>query len=362
LWRFRDIEAEAPLTITDALPGTSISPSAATLLLVEEGGISLKDVDSQEILVQLPGSAVSSAGSKFATFRNGRLGVYDGETGAEIRGWDWDGDAVTDLRLSPNGDQLLAINESNELWLARADADLPQRLARQAPRPSLIGFSPDGETVLTLLGELAVLWDTESGIARGAYPLGATERAAVQAAFSQGGDSIVFYLQLEDGLAGLTILELADSGVQRQTFVDVQTAALSTDGKYLSLAFGDGRVHIIATESGEVLGQLTVHRPEVRKLQYLPEADALITAAGSELILWDLSAGVVDQRFFHSNPVADFSLSRDGGHILTSDDGTYRLWQVESAEDMLARIVANYAPRDLTCAEREEYLVAPLCE
>jgi len=363
LWQFKDTAGEAPLMLSNALLGTSISPGGGAILLVEDERVSLREVDSGEALVQMPASLVSIGGDHFVIYSDGRLKVYDAETGAEVRGWDWDGDAVTDLHLSPNGELLLAFSETNELWLARVDSDAPQRLAGETTRPALVRFAPTGDRILTLQGELAMLWDGEAGLARGAYPLGAGDRANVQAAFSAAGDSLIFYVQLEDGLAGLTIVELADNDMRRQTYVDVQSATLASDGERLSLVYNDGRIQVISTDSGAVIHQLLTDASDLRKLQYLPATDTLVAAAGSELILWDAEAGVADQRFAHPHPLVDFSLSRDGERILTADEsGAYRLWQVENAEELLARIAMDSIPRELTCDERERYLVAPLCE
>ena len=199
--------------------------------------------------------------------------------------------------------------------------------------------------------------------ASAAYPLGASASADVQAAFGASGDSLIFYLQLDDGLGGLTIVNLADNSLQRETFVDVQLAALSGSGEHLSLAYRDGRAQVISTDDGAIIHQLRADASALRKLHYRPETATLITAAGSELILWDAEAGVVDQRFAGDRPLVDFSLSRDGRRILTADaSGAYWLWQVESAEELVARVAAEHQPRELTCDERERYLAAPLCE
>ena len=177
------------------------------------------------------------------------------------------------------------------------------------------------------------------------------------------GDGVVFYVQLEDGLGGLTTVNLADNSVRRETFVDVQLAALSAAGEHLSLAYRDGRVHVLSTDSGAVIHQLRADASDLRKLQYGPERATLVTAAGSALALWDAEAGIVDQRFAGDRPLVDFSLSRDGRRVLTiEDNGAFWLWQLESAEDLLARVAAERQPRELTCDERERYLVAPLCE
>ena len=362
LLRMSDAANEPIQILQDALPGTSISPSGDVLLVDEEDGLSLRGVDSQETIVRLAHSRVSNVGATFATYGDGRLSVYNTETGAEISSWDWDGKAVQDLHLSPGGGLLLVVAESNELWLARRDAASPQRLASTMKRPSLARFSPKGDLVLTLHDEFAVLWESESGVARGAYPLGAESSQTVQAAFSESGESIIFFVQLEDGLAGLTAVELDDNAVRRETFVDIQQGALSSDGMYLALALTDGSIKIIETSSGEVKHRLPASASYVQKLQYLPNADVLVSASGSDLILWDAPSAMEDHRFSHPNAVSDFSLSENGQRILTLDEnGAYRLWQVESPAQLLERIEAVYAPRELTCAEREQYLIPPLC-
>ena len=363
LWRLSDRAAAEPLlTISDTLPGAAISPSGDVVLLVEADGVSIMEVDTREILTHVPAGKVSSAGGHFAIYAESRLSVYDSETGAEVRSWEWDGAAVTDLHLSPDGESALAYTVANELWLARRDSDRPQRLASEATHPRLVRFAPGGDRILTLQGDYALLWEVESGTARGAFPLGVSSGAAVQAAFSEVGDRIFFYVQLAEGLAGLTTIDVSDSVASRLTFVGVDSATLSADGQYLSLAFGDGRIRVISTDSGAVLHEFHSGASGLRQLRLMPQSDTVIAASGSALNLWDAAAGVFDRRFAHPNPLVDFSVSRNGERILTRDEsGLARIWQMESAEALLARIAAENKPRELTCSERERYLVAPLC-
>lgn len=362
LWRLSDAAAEPLRTISDTLPGTAISPSGDAILLVQEGAVSLQQIDNQEVLLQLPASIVSRSGDRFSAYGDGRLSVFEIDTGAEVRGREWDGAAVTDLHLSPDGESALAFTEANELWLARGDSDRRQRLAGVAARPSLVRFAPSGGRILTLQGEYVQLWDGASGVGYGAYPLGVSSGAALQAAFSESGDRIFFYVQLAEGLAGLTTIDVSNNVASRATFVGVDSATLSDGGKYLTLAFGDGRIRVISTDSGEVLHEFHSGESDLRQLRFLPRSDTVIAAAGSNLILWDAAAGVVDRRFAHPNPLTEFSVSRNGERILTRDDsGMARIWQMESAEALLARIAAENKPRELTCGERERFLVAPLC-
>lgn len=363
VWQIADEPRERLLKLTGALPGTTISPSGVNILLVEEESISLRQVESGEDLYQLPTATVSASVERFAAYADGRLRVFDFETGAEVHSWDWAGGPIVDLHLSPAGELLLIYSDSGELWLTHGDADLPLRLGEDMARPALVSFAPTGDWVLTLIDELALLWDTETGLASSAYPLGAGASVDVHAAFSAEVDSVIFYVQLEDGLGGLSKVNLADNSVRRETFVNLQLAALSESGEHLSLAYRDGRVQVSSTESGAIIHQLRIDASDLRKLHYLPESATLVTAIGSELIFWDAEAGVVDQRFAVDDTIVGFSISRDGRRIFTADEGgVYWLWQLESVQELLARIAAEHAPRELTCDERERFLVAPLCE
>ena len=120
---------------------------------------------------------------------------------------------------------------------------------------------------------------------------------------------------------------------------------------------------MLETASGAVEHHLNAAAIDPRKLYYLPEAGLLFVADGTDLTIRDLAAGEADAILDHSRPLVDFSLSSDGRQILTQDDvGALRLWHLETAAELLARIEALDLPRALTCVERAEYLVLPLCE
>ena len=115
--------------------------------------------------------------------------------------------------------------------------------------------------------------------------------------------------------------------------------------------------------TGEALHSLPVAVESLSESRYLSQHGLLITAVGANLEIWAVEDGEVDQRFEHAQPIADFSVSDDGQRILTRDAaGVYRFWQVESPAELLRRIEAESPPRDLTCAERVQHLVLPLCE
>ncbi len=362
----RQAAAEHPILTSDsdlqaALPGTRISPSGGSLLLAEESGISLYSLSRQEIIARMEASQSSQAGDYFATYGNGSAAIYAIDTGEQLRSWELDGGDARALYLSAHGQMLVLALDSDELWLLHDDA--PQRLdAGGLVQPANLAFAPSGETFVSLHQERAVLWDTETGTALGAYPLGGAG-ATLEAAFSATGETLFFFLRLDDGLASLTAVTLADNSVRRHTFVDVQFGQFSDDGAYLALVLADGDIQIIETASGETVYRLGAGLHSARKLRYLAEAGLLIAADRRDLTIWDVSTGELEWRFRHPRTVTDFSVSQDGQRILTLDAGNrHRLWRVESPAELLARIETMYSPRALTCPEREQYQLLPLCE
>ena len=361
LWRLNQSQAEPSATFSGALPGTALSPSGQSLLLVDETGATLQSIDTDEIISRFEARLVSSAGARFALYQDDRVTLHDIESGAALGRWTVDWDDTQELRLSPAGELLLALAD-DRLWLLRAGAESPLPLSAGSPGAPL-AFTAGGAYFATLHTERALLWDAVSGEALGAYPLGDVSADKLDLAFSPDGETLYFFVRLEGGLAGLTAITIADNAVRRHTYLDVAYGELSPDGEFLLLALRKGAVQIVGTATGETLHTLPLESAAPQSLRLLPQLGLLLTASGSNLTVWDTAAAAIDQQFLQSHPLADYSFSADGQRFLTLDrSGLARLWQVESPAQLLQRIQADHPPRDLTCAERERYLALPLCE
>ena len=221
LWRLNERWAEPVATYPGALPGTALSPSGETLLLVNAGGATLREIGSDEFGSQFEARLVSSAGAVFALYAGDHVSVHDIDTGAELRRWPVDWNDAQRMRLSSDGRLLLA-EADGALWLLRAETEAPMLLNAGGAGPPLeVAFAAGGANFATLHGERALLWDAASGGALGAYPLGAASPASVDLAFSPDGETLYFFVRLEGGLAGLTAVAIADNAVRRHTFLDV---------------------------------------------------------------------------------------------------------------------------------------------
>ena len=363
LWRLGQGGVEPTATYPGALPGTGLSPSGATMLLVDEDGATLRAIDTDGIISQFDASLVSKAGARFATYQGDLVSLHDFESGETLHSWPADWDDAQQMRLSRDGELLLA-QAGGQLWLLRAESESPLRLnAGGAGPPLQVAFAAGGANFATVHAQHVLLWDTARAAALGAYPLGDVSADKLNLAFSPDGERLYFFVRLQGGLAGLTAVAIADNSVRRRAFLDVAYGELSPDGEFLLLALSDGRFQIVGTETGDILHTLSVKASAIQSLRLLPELGLLLASSGSDVTVWDTAAAAIDQQFVSAHPLLDFSHSGDAQRFLTRDArGLARLWQVESPAELLRRIEADHPPRDLTCAERERHLVLPLCE
>lgn len=358
--------------LPDAMAGTALNASGEGLLIASRRGAVLQNIDTQESIAAFEDSRIARmnpSGSHFAVHSENSIAVYDAATGSEQAAWAVDMDNIQDLALAPTGDHVLISARSGELWHLRPDSGEAQPLPTSGRGPAwMTQFAADGSLFMTLHAESAILWETATASPQQAYSLGLASdfpfSERFRMAFSPDGDKLYFLAQLDNALASLTVFSLNDSSINRQAFVDVQHGELTANGEHLLLALSDHSIQIIDTASGEALPRLIGHQDAIRKLHYQKQHSRLLSASDdNSLILWDVEAAAIDQRYVHPNDVLDFSLSQDGRRILSRDRaGVYRLWQVESQPELLDRIQSTFSPRGLTCAERRQYNVPPLCE
>ena len=363
LWRLSG-SAESGEALTDARAGSGVSPSGEVLNLLDADGLRQVSLDTGETIKEIPAQFVKQRGAFLAVSDGARVTLYDSETGDQLRSWSGDWSRLQELRAAGDGQHALALEDGGSLWLLAREGD--ERLlldASSAGAPTRVEFSANGERMLSLHDRRAILWDADSGMPLGAYALDRGSVAAVDAAYGVAGDRLLFYIQLENGLASLTAVADDERVTMRRTYVGVAAGGISRDGSALLLALREGGLRIVSTADGEVTHQL----PEASDIpdlwRYLPEAGLLVIAAGRELSIWDVTDGKLDQRYWLGQPIAGISLSDDGQVILAHDaDGAHRLWRSESPKELLGRIEADSPARDLTCAERVRFLVLPLCE
>ena len=312
-------------------------------------------------------TGINESSSHFAIFSGQALNIYDALDGEHLAGWSLDIGDLSDLHLSPSGHRAILSATDETLWLLYPENDEPLQLSTRNVGPAMLArFAADGSAFVTLHRERALLWQDDGAAPAQAFDLGLTPelaaQATVQIAFNPAGDQLLFFVRLGNGLGSLTRYALQDGTALRYTFINVDRGELTADGTHLLLSQANGRVQIIDATNGESLHQLDLGAAGISKLAFLTLDGVLLAAVNDSLQLWDIGSESLLRSFPHPEPVANFNFSADGQHFVTVDDaGRYRLWQMEAREQLLSRIAARFSPRELTCAEREQYLALPLC-
>lgn len=377
-----------PLAASAGLRSMALNQAGDALFIQDSAGTRLRRIATGEALFQSDGrpARMNERGSHFALASDRTLQIVDAANGKIRASWNLDAGAVTALHLSPNADALLVETAADELLLLRTalgtkqgtEQGTEQETEQAEPlrlntgdfgRPVMVSFAADSSALLSLHRAGALLWRGDGAEPAAAFALGAAPEYATaerfKVAFSADGQRLFFFVLLEGGLAGLTAVDLETGAIQRQAFVDVAYGELAAQGELLLLARGDGSVQALDTSNGAILHEFAAadDGDNITDFALLEERDRLYAAAENALLIWDLSAMSLLERVELPDGIARFSLSQNGQQALSQDaSGAYQIIRVESAEELLERARQRLAPRDLSCAEREQYLALPFCD
>jgi WD40 repeat protein len=145
----------------------------------------------------------------------------------------------------------------------------------------------------------------------------------------------------------------------------------------LDVAFGpDGHsvlgsslanLYLWDAETGRLMHQFIGHAGMPWSIEV--RADGLYAVSGSQLgevILWNFSTGEELYRFpAHTQPVFNVAFSIGGSHVFSmSIDGQLNQWQIpeKSTQELRRWVMRNRHTRPLTCEERVQYRVEPVCK
>jgi WD40 repeat protein len=128
--------------------------------------------------------------------------------------------------------------------------------------------------------------------------------------------------------------------------------------------------------SGREIRRFVGHTAEVTQVAFSPGCDpalsdttgrCIVLSAGGDgvVILWDMASGEALRRYEgHQGNVLGAVFTPGGRTILSAAvDSTVREWRMDlDYDDLVAWIAANRHVSELTCQQRVQYHVEPLCE
>jgi WD40 repeat protein len=135
--------------------------------------------------------------------------------------------------------------------------------------------------------------------------------------------------RLYDLGSGSKVLEL-DHECPNEISCGILSAAFSADGTRIVTGSNDKTARVWDASSGKELSRLTAVT-EVRSVAFSPDGTKVLTAAGLNAQLWNLSNGkILSELVGHKNTVYRVSFSSSGERILTASlDGSARVWTAD---------------------------------
>ena len=332
--------------------------------------------------------AVSPDGHRLLTGGDpGDAILWDVERGQAIRRFEGDGIPICPdcLAFSPDGRQALVAAEdvfgdSGATSLVLWDVEAGQEIRRFEGHVSYVrslAFSPDGRTALAgsqsipdnAVGDL-ILWDLETGEEIRRFDI--THDVANIAMSADGsraltGSATDFVAILWDVATGQAIRRFeGHTG-------PVLNVAFGPEERTVLTASYDGSLILWDVETGEVIRRYLGHDQAVWGLDVSPDTlkgtrgrHVVSSSQFGAVILWDFETGEELRRFSaHTGWAGDVAFSPDSQTAFSVGfDGALIQWQITdpSLDELLDWIHANRYVYELTCEERAQYRVEPLCE
>ena len=382
-------------SIFSSIRSIAISPDGQYMLSgTSDGGLRLWTLGEQaaldrfQISGMLFGMAVSSDGRRLLMGDEvGDAILWDVEQGQVIRHLNGDGYPVTPggVALSPDG-RYAAVTSSDIfgksgvssliLWDTETGKEI-HRFTEHTTYARSVAFSPDGRSVLSgsqsLGGENRgdlLLWDVETGrVIRRFETADDITDIEFNADGSRALTSSAYFANatLWDVVTGQEIrrFEGANSLIFAVAFGPDEAAVLTG-----SL---DGSLTLWDVETGRIIRRYLGHQSGVWSIDVAPgilkSTEKRYIISGSDdglIILWDFETGEELYRFTeHTAWTPDVAFSPDGHTAFSiSLDGSFIQRQITDLplNELVKWVHANRYLHELTCDERTQYHVEPLCE
>lgn len=337
----------------------AVSGSGPLRLPGEEYNVRLWDVETAEVLHTMDAHTATVEGVAFSPDDSmiasggwdGQLILWDVETGALIRQFGQESgshgfttttdeesgeDVHTPIRVNsvafhPDG-TILASSAGNGtivFWDVNSGDQIRLIEAHSGEIPK-IEFSPDGTQLISASADqTVVLWDTETG-------------------------EQIRQFVASDNDEGLS----HDSSANDVTF--------SPDGSMVLSSSWDSTLRLWDVATGTEINRFAGHSGATFGVDFSPDGQSFVSGGADTTVrVWDIASGQELIRYNgHQDWVSEIQFTSDGNAVIVADQKNIMImWQVPRNTTVIREWgLANRYVRDLTCAEREQYRIEPLCE
>lgn len=326
--------------------------------------------------------------------------------------WVWSMDISDSGRFAVSGSGSLSgdsIDTDVRLWNI-ATGEMVRRLRAHTRTVEGVAISPDETTIVSGSWDgYVILWELDSGeeLRRFGSDSGSHEGRVTSVAYHPDGDSIAS--SASDGSIILWNIVTGEAIRRYEGHTGgVNKIAFNADGTQLASASDDMTVRLWDVVSGNQINIFTGHADRANDVTFHPDGTKLLSSGWDATIrLWDIDSGNTelvieghngptfglafspDGEIFvsgsadatvrvwdaltgqelrrllgHTNWISEVQFTPDGRFVLSAaQDRTLRLWQIaRSTEEILEWATQHRYIRALSCAEREQFRVEPLCE
>ncbi len=217
--------------------------------------------------------------------RDGRISIYDGESGGFIHTFIGHAQSVAAIAFTPDGTGLVTSSSDSRIRVFETETGAPRvDLPGHTGPVRCVDWSPDGRWVVTGgYDGTARIWDAESWAE--ARTLRCGPGPVNDVAFSPDGEQLAVVSQ--DAFLRVFSLETGEPyyGVNDGEFA-IFDVAWSPDGLRLATAHADGKFRLHDSLSGRVLGRRDVGHGFCFSVAFSPDGKKL-AAASSTIGIWD---------------------------------------------------------------------------
>jgi WD40 repeat protein len=224
-------------------------------------------------------------------------------------------------------------------------------------------FSSDGRMALTGGREHAIIWDVESGevIRR----IDGLSGSAAPGAFSPDGRTVL--IGATGGRMSLYDLATGEEIWRAEGLTGwPMNPVFTPDGDMFLVSDAEGDLKLFDAGTGELIQHMRDKGRQNGYRYFSPDGRYIFSGLPEGITQWDFARGKAVRHYPTGGGGIDieFALSADGKsfYVLDNEGGVLSQWRIDTHEELVAWVEANRYVRELTCKERADYGIEPLCE